>query len=358
MAVITDVTQLTSTRLTGLLRDKGCLTKGSVKNIQTVKTTKTNGSTAYHLEIDYSGEEALAPRRLFLKISRPDLAWSHKEVEFYNVIAPVILDAHPPETDLPFLHCYDAVYAADIGRSHLLLEELSVTHFATSDSMPPTLQHGEQVIDAYALFHAAWWEHPRLGQDIGELLTEQAIDAFLSQAQKKFREVVDFRGEGLSGAQRQPLEQVVSAWPINRRRRLVQGQGITLVHRDPHPRNFLYPRDIQAGRVKLIDWQSWRVDAGTDDLAYLLACHWPIQQRKQVERGLLKRYHERLVMLGVQAYTWDHCRYDYRASIIRCLFFLMYAWSPAHWQTGTWWSRVEKGLEAFDDWDCGALLRH
>lgn len=222
--------------------------------------------------------------------------------------------------------------------------------------MPPAQQHCEQVIEAYALLHAYWWEHPRLGQDIGVLLTAEVIETFLSRAAQKFRDFADFMGNRLSKVDYQTLAQIVSAWPVRRAKRLVAGKGITLVHRDPHPLNFLYPRDIQKGVVKLIDWQSWRVDAGTDDLAYLMACHWPFEQRHQLEFDLLNRYHRRLVALGVKDYDWDDCRYDYRASIIRCLFFLMYAWSPAQWETGAWWCRIKRGLEAFSQWDCGTLL--
>jgi hypothetical protein len=106
--------------------------------------------------------------------------------------------------------------------------------------------------------------------------------------------------------------------------------------------------------VKLIDWQSWRVDTGTDDLAYWMACHWPLEQRVLLERDLLKRYHQRLIELGVKKYDWADCLYDYRASVIRCLFFLMVAWSPAQWGAGVWWGRVQKGIAAFKAWDCVA----
>lgn len=211
----------------------------------------------------------------------------------------------------PFLHCYEAVYSPETGRSYLLLEELSETHLTQMELMPPSQKHRRQVIEAYALFHAYWWEHPRLGQDIGQRLDEAAIDEFLSSAQKKLAHFVDFAGQHLTEAQHTILKRVVTAWPARRRERIVQGKGLTLVHRDPHPRNFLYPRDPETGGVKLIDWQSWRIDTGTDDLAYY--------------------YHEQLVALEVKNYGWEACWYDYRASIIRCLFFLMVAWSPVQW---------------------------
>jgi hypothetical protein len=290
-----------------------------------------------------------------LKIPRQNFAWDKREVEFYHTLVPLMFDTYAPD-ELPFVRCYDASYSATIQHSHLLLEDLSLTHFTTDGLMPPSRRYCEQVIEAFALFHAYWWEHPRLGQGIGELLTEALIDTFISDAQTKWAEFVKFRGERLARDQYEILQAVVSAWPAERRKRVVRGEGITLVHRDPHPLNFLYPRDPTQGGVKLIDWQSWRVDTGTDDLAYGMACHWPWEQRRLLEGDLLKQYHQRLVERGVQQYDWADCLYDYRASIIRCLFFLMVAWSSAQWETGVWWHRVQKGIAAFKEWNCAELL--
>jgi hypothetical protein len=353
--VITDIGQVTPVWLTHLLRRKGYLPKSTINDIHILKLARTNVSTIYYLAVSYSSPEISAPARLFLKLPNPDFVWPHKEVEFYNRIVPA-MQLHYTDRELPFLHCYDAVYIAETGQSYLLMEDLSQTHFTIDRPMPPTVQHCERLIDAYALFHAHWWEHPRLGRDIGERLTEEGIDNFLKEAQKKFRDFTDFMGESLSKPQCTLLEGIVSAWPEKRRQRLAQGKGITLVHRDPHPLNFLYPDDLAEGEVKLIDWQSWRIDTGSDDLAYLMACHWPFEQRVQLEAALLRRYFDRLLSLGVNNYRWDDCYYDYQASIIRCLFFLMYAWSPAQWQAGAWWGRLQKGLAAFKGWNCADLL--
>jgi hypothetical protein len=75
-----------------------------------------------------------------------------------------------------------------------------------------------------------------------------------------------------------------------------------------------------------------------------------------LERDLLGRYHRRLIKFSVQDYAWDECEYDYRASIIRCLFFLLNAWSPAQWTSGIWWPRIQRGLGAFHEWGCEGLL--
>lgn len=148
---------------------------------------------------------------------------------------------------------------------------------------------GELVIDAYAHFHGFWWEHAWLGQRVGALLTEATIDEAIETAQAKLADIVRTVGDEIKPAQYDVLDTVVSAWPTRRRQRVIAEVGVTLVHRDPHPLNFLYPYDSDNNPVKLIDWQSWRVDTGTDDLAYLMACHWPLEEIERVEQALVQR---------------------------------------------------------------------
>jgi thiamine kinase-like enzyme len=275
--------------------------------------------------------------------------WTEHEIRFYNEIVPGMMNKY---ADLPFVRCFDVAYDTQTHRSHFLMEDLSDTHFDIDSGESPTPQHYEQVIDGFALLHAFWWEHPRLGVDIGQRLTSEMIDESVQRAQVKFSELQNAGKVDFSDEQYRLLANVAAKWPERRKERVINGQGVTLVHRDPHPLNFLYSR--RDGKAKIIDWQSWRVDTGTDDLAYMMACHWDAGQRAQMELDLLKRYYDRLEGLGVKGYTWDDCWYDYRASIDRCLFFLMIAWSPA--QSNIWQKRVERGLQAYQDYKCGDLL--
>lgn len=213
-----------------------------------------------------------------------------------------------------------------------------------------------QYTDAFAQLHAFWWEHPKLGQTFGEKQTQERIIQFLNSAQARLNDFVNFMGERLTKTQQIILQAVVSTWPARRKERLIQGQGITLVHRDPHPLNLLYSYEVDNARVKLIDWQSWRVDTGTDDLAYYIACHRPFEVREKIESPLIQRYHQQLLHFGVENYTWDECWYDYRASVIRCLFFLIGAWSPIQWQRGWWWAKITQGMEVFEHLNCMELL--
>src|ERR1700674_2948862 len=47
------------------------------------------------------------------------------------------------------------------------------------------------------------------------------------------------------------------------------------------------PHDTGSNHLRLFDWDRWRVDVGTDDLAYMMALHWVPDHRRRNERLLL-----------------------------------------------------------------------
>ncbi len=353
--VLTHIEQVTPDWLTHLFRQKGLLHENRVVDVQITASNATNVSQVYFLKVSCLSVPTDAPNRLFVKFPKPDERWQDKEVEFYTLLVPEMLRSWADQQPL-FPKCYDVAYISATNLSHLILEDLSETHFTNQGSMPSSQHLCELVIDAYACIHAFWWEHAWLGRRVGELLTDKAIDGAIETAQTKLVDFVRTVGNEIKPVQYDVLAAVVSGWPLRRRQRVVAGVGVTLVHRDPHPRNLLYPYDSEHNTIKLIDWQSWRVDTGTDDLAYLMACHWPLGEIERVEQELLQRYHRQLVEQGVKQYSWDDCKYDYRASVIRCLFFLMIAWSPTQWANRVWWDRIQRGLAAFERWHCSELF--
>ena len=317
----------------------------TVARFEVTKTHKTNSSLVHHLAVTYSGSDD-APAGLVLKLPYAELLWSQREPQFYREVVPA---TQARCGEMPFLvRCYSAAHDPETGRAHLLFEDLSATHYSASADSAPTAEHYAQVVDSLARFHACWWEHAALGPRFGQRYTTPTLDESLRLAQDRFPLLVASVGDQLSAAQRRWLEKVVTVWPPLRRERLLHGRGITLVHRDLHPLNFLYPHNNEHTRI--VDWDAWRVDTGTDDLAYMMACWWDRTLRDVLERALLKRYHQRLADYGVTGYDWAACEYDYRASIVRCLLFLVAAWSPAVWE------QLQRGLLAFEQYGCAAVL--
>ena len=349
--ILTDVTQLTPRYLTALLREQGVLSEETIADVKVTQSLKSNPSTAYHLSLTYAADPigTEAPKTLFLKLSNPDFPWiDDQEVVFYEQLVPQMQKVYA-EGAWPFIHCYEAAYSSESKGWHILLENLAETHGSTADLTMPDERFCRQTIDALARLHAVWWEHPWLGERVGRYLTQSDIDGFEANVHRKLAQHRPTLAPQLGESAYQTLTQATAAWPIRRRARVVAGQGVTLIHRDMHPGNLLFPRNPSRDTIKLIDWQSWRVDVGTDDVAYFLAFHWDEEPGRHMEKRLLRHYFQQLLAYGVREYTWDDCLYDYRASIIRMLSVLTNAMNPGQ-------ERVKRGLSAFTAWKCETIL--
>ena len=116
--LITDANQATPTWLTEVLRESGHLSQGQVVDVQLQPSPKAV-SLIIPLQVRYSEDAPnSAPSRFILKVSKPFVKSEiPKEVEFYRFIANSV-------TNLPLIRCYQAVYSPEVGRFHVLLEDV------------------------------------------------------------------------------------------------------------------------------------------------------------------------------------------------------------------------------------------
>ena len=129
---------------------------------------------------------------------------------------------------------------------------------------------------------------------------------------------------------------------------------MTVVQGDAHYWNCFLPKDGGCD-VRFFDWDCWRVDVGTDDLAYMIALHWYPDRRKILERSLLDLYHATIAAHGVTRYDRRSLDADYRLSVL---------WQIATpvWQSNgnippvIWWNNLERIMLAVDDLGCRDLL--
>ncbi len=352
--IITSVEQVTPEWLTERLRLNGFLGRGRVEGVTVLVTRVQLVSIVSRLEASFSADAPTdAPARLFLKLSNPDFQPAAprerppEEIVFYSSIAREM-------TDPPVVRCYDSGFSRETGRSYLLLEDLTATHKQPSPDLPPVFAESEREIDALAEVHAHWWEHPRLGRDVGRLLSQQDVDAMARRNASDFERFADFLGDRLSPARRSLYERVIAVFP-RPWQRLTVAKGLTLTHGDAHFGNFLHPLEPDAGRTYIVDWQLWHPHIGPRDLAYMMTLFWYPERRARMEETLLRRYHRALVAGGVNGYGWEDCREDYRWSAIRNLFIPILQWTRAMpgW---LWWSQLEKAAAAFEDLGCEELL--
>jgi thiamine kinase-like enzyme len=337
--------------LTAALRRSGVLVDGSVREVAVTLSRDTLLSRIIWLRPSYDGNHAEAPATIILKTNRADRAslWSemNQEITFYSTIAPCMPAGYVPR-------CFDAGWSAETKAWHLLLEDLTDTHAsATTWPLPPTFEQCEQIVGALARIHAAWWDDPRLGNSIGAWTELDGLEKYLKTLAERFARFVGEVGDRLSQERRDVYRRLFDAAPrLFERTR--SRRNMTIMHGDAHFWNCLIPKDGGAD-VRFFDWDCWRIDTGSDDLAYMIAMHWYPDRRHRFERRLLNRYHAELIAHGVRGYDRRDLDDDYRLSVL--------------WQIATpinqasikippviWWNNLERIFLAVDDLGCRALL--
>jgi thiamine kinase-like enzyme len=274
-----------------------------------------------------------------------------QEVTFYTSIAGSMPDP-------PAVPCYHAAYDSESGAYHLLLEDVSETHRTVHPEEPALRRDMEHILDALARLHAYWWNHPRLGEEIGTLPTAEWIEQDFEKLGNAFAGFVDFLGDRLSEKRRDIYEQVLARFPDALGQHLTHHQRLTVVHNDAHTGNFLLPREPETQASYLVDWQQWGAYNGTRDVAYLIALFWYPERRARMEQTLVREYHNQLQAYGVTGYDWDACWNDYRHHAIENLFVPLWAWI---YQGRNWgyhrWHQLEKAMLAFEDLGCVEFLK-
>jgi len=196
--------------------------------------------------------------------------------------------------------------------------------------------------------------HGQLGTTVGRFADERGLEAYQKGYERRFALFADTLGDRLSAERRRVYAQAMAAGDRLSRRYRTR-RDLTLVHGDAHVWNLLYPRDGSTDSVRLIDWDSWRIDTATDDLAYMMAVHWYPERRARLERRCLELYHARLVEGGITGYPFDALWHDYRLSVVGQLAIPVWQCS-IRLGAWIWWSHLERVMLAFEDLGCDELL--
>lgn len=165
----------------------------------------------------------------------------------------------------------------------------------------------------------------------------------------------NFLGDRLSAKRRDIYREVLAGLPVLYTR-LMLPRAYTVIHDDIHIGNVLYPRDATIDGVRIIDWQTWHIDLAPKDLAHMMVIFWFPEQRKNLERLLLRHYYDRLCEDGVGDYSWDELWNDYRLCVIRKLFHPAWQWETGH-HPNIWWNHLERVMTAYEDLHCRELIK-
>ncbi len=335
--------------LTAALRRAGVLPNGRVSSFVIEGSRNTILSRITRLRLVYEGSSD-APRTVILKTAHPDRkggtgnAGRH-EVEFYTQVAATMAGGVVPR-------CFEAKWEPRTNAWHILLEDLNESHcIAPPWPMPPTMQQCASIVRARARFQAAWWDDPRLGISVG---TWPDADNKVQNLAADIDIFIDRMGDSLPRHRLKLYQRLLEAAPrllarTSTRRNLTINQG------DAHVWNCFLPRNSSSEDVRIFDWDSWCIDTGTRDLAYMMAIHWYPDLRREREQPLLDHYHAALVAHGVAGYDRSALEADYRLSVLWQI--TTPVWQAVHdIPPVIWWNNLGRVLLAVDDLGCGDLL--
>jgi hypothetical protein len=337
--------------LTDVLRACGVLGAARVSHVAAMTPPfKKMRSHTFRLSLAYEGEAAGAPSSIILKMGHLDEAGrpayrNVNEIAFYRDIAPALPMGLVPR-------CFEAVAATDDQTWHLLLEDLTDTHFvATEWPLPPMMTHCEEMVRTLALVHAAWWDNPGLGVTIGRrpdaAMWTNAFSAALERFIARYPEILPPERRALYARLLQRAPQFLAHHHSRR--------VLTIIHGDAHAWNFFLPRPGGNATARLLDWEDWSLGPATDDLAYMMAMLWYPDRRRLFERPLLDRYHEALMAGGVVGYDRRALARDYRLSALWLI--TRPVWQATVGVAGrVWWNNLERIFLAVDDLGCRELL--
>lgn len=338
---------LTAARISDWLRRSGALPSGAIADVRVDLEVDTSVSKLVFVEVAYTSDApADLPRHLLVKASHAQasaLSDAGAEARFYRSLAP---DLGTP----PLVRCL-AVAEDDGGV--LVLEDFRATHDNPPWPLPPSRVQCERALDTLVRVHATWWEAPTLGHDVGQLHTAKSLTGMVGGIAAHLPAFLDALGDRITSEGRRVYERVFGS-SLKPWLRLTDPRALTVVHGDAHAWNFLFPRDGD-GPALLIDWQTWHLDVGARDLAFLMALHWYPSRRRELEQQLLRYYHQGLVAQGVNDYGFDELLLDYRRCVVRNLTFPIIFWSRGMKPEG-WWHRIECALAAYEDLGCEELV--
>jgi hypothetical protein len=354
--LISHPSQITLEWLNQALAASGALQEGAVTSFA-LEQGQGNWSTSARLRVHYSANaRGELPQRLFVKMVGTDLedeSFGDSEVTYYTRDYAGLADA-------PLIRCYDAVYAADQMRYHLLLADVSETH-TVACNQEPTLEYGLALAEGLAVMHAHWWGAARLAEAGAAWHDAAHIQRFVDIAAPGVRHVLPRFEPHLQPHWPQLIRTIFKHHPQALIERAQDANGFTLIHGDAGCYNILVPhRGVRP--VYLIDRQpfNWSLTTwlGVYDLFYVMILDWEPALCRQLEGPVLRHYHARLQALGVSGYTWERLWNDYRLCAAMGVYIAVeYARGGVIEDTVQYWlPMLQHSLAACDALDVLALI--
>ncbi len=303
--LISQPEQVTSAWLTDVLREAGAL--GGDSRVTSLDATPIGtGQVGANVRfvLTYDGEPG--PPSVVCKFASadPDSAATgvstltyETEVAFYRELAHTVHVSRP--------HCYFADLEHGTANVVIVLEDLAPAE--QGDQIAGcAVEQAEIVMDEAAKLHAPRWGDPSLADmawlnrpPSGGTVMLRFWDGFLARYRETLAPATIEEGQRLVGA--------VDA--LQDLRPLVP----TAIHGDFRLDNMLFDASSATRPVTVVDWQTVHVGSGPQDVAYFIGNAFAdVDECREHQERLVRRYHDLLVERGVRGYTFDQCWLEYR----------------------------------------------
>lgn len=314
--------EITAEWLTGALRERGRLPRGSV---QTVAVTRFGegvglmGQTA-RMTVTFSSDVVGLPTSYVVKIAATAEANRamgvhyriyEKEVRFYRELANSV----PVTTAEAFIAEFDP----ERNDFVLVLADLAPMSVG-SELETPTDDQVRLAVSEMAKLHAHFWDRrsdipwvPTLEEspwDSHQQFWEQGWPAFIASRDGK-----------VPGAMKQSGDLMVEK--VRALQHWMCREPVTIIHMDFRLANTFFGTDGGVPTFALVDWQPFSWARGPYDLGYFMSQSIPVEQRRRLEVAVLQQYVEGLAAAGVRGYGLADARADYVGGVAYCLLYAM-----------------------------------
>ena len=316
---------ITANWLNEALHESGFLKDVNIKSIGYEQWGVGEGfvSDMARLTLDYDREAPHLPRTVVAKLptayeSAYEMAMLfnvyEREIRFYTEMAP----QSPIRTP--------ALVYADVDleekKYFLLLEDCSC-YQQVDQSQGLDHEQTRQVALMLADFHAYWWDRENL-LSFPWMITNTGpvawalVDAFrgywdFSVQVPGFVAALPEGGYEAGAKLRQSYQWLIETGADDH---------LTIAHFDFRVDNLFFDSDNREKPVIVFDWGSTNINRGVIDLSYLLGGSLEVDLRREIEKDIVRLYHDRLQEKGISGYSWDECWQDYLKGT------LIYAYIP------------------------------
>lgn len=318
--IITRRDGMTAEWFTSMLSDAGVLNGGRVESVELEPFGDGVMTNMVRARLTYAGTTD-APASLLVKYPSDDegnfgiarvMGLYELEVRFYRDIAPRL-----PRMSIP--RCYSAELDEETSRFTLALEDRSANTQPGTKLSTVTPEQCSAVFLELAHFQAPLWNSPVLS-DLDWLKDPtrtlgifDAMSAGLAPFLERFGNALDPDHVKLFESVLPLAGKWARSW-----------QSPTVVqHGEFRSGNVLFGTTADAPPVTVIDFQTVRVGPPGIDPAYFMGGSMPVEDRRKMERELIKEYHQRLLSAGVEGFDWDACWNSYCAGAMYGVYLLV-----------------------------------